>query len=133
MIQAPGWCCQLRGLERVPESDIALARAANLGQLLPQSSDDSQQGRSPLPERLLSILRELDLLDCADALSGGRFSNPADVAAAGADALIALGLKKPHAHRIVNRSRTVASTQYATVPDHAIPGGRAQCFHARTW
>ena len=72
----------------------------------------------------MSILNELDLLDCADALAAGRFNKAADIVAAGAESLIVLGLKKPHAHRIVNRARTIAATKGEAVPDHAIPGQR---------
>ena len=91
-----------------------------------QSSDKPtrSQHHPPLPEQLLSILNELALLDCADALAAGGFNKAADIVAAGAESLIVLGLKKPHAHRIVNRARTIALTKGEAVPDHAIPGQR---------
>ena len=55
--------------------------------VLPQSSKELQQPqhRPPLPGELLSILRELDLLNCADILSGGGFRNAGDIVVAGAN------------------------------------------------
>ena len=73
----------------------------------------------------MSVLQELDLLDCAGVLAGGGIRDIAGVAAAGVDGLAALGLKAPHAKRIAIR---VASTEAArrrgasSVPEFAVAG-----------
>ena len=45
-----------------------------------------------------------------------KFRNVADVAAAGVDALVALGLFKPQAQRIVNKATAHARVRNATLP-----------------
>lgn len=106
----------------VPTTDL---RGSAIPQELSSQEASQLQQRPALSEQTLSILREINLLDYADVLAGAGLCNAEDVVAAGADTLIQLGLKVPHVHRIVNRTRTiVSSTRFKAVPDHAIAGQR---------